>query len=769
MLASLIHRPSQLIEIITNINNEVMMPAHIDNHENNKTDKNTKRAPNNRFIALIDESWKIIAPFWPLKNIIAVNPLQGLEDLPIEQAFSKSCTHFQKTDIPSDMTNVNRETIKWLKEFFDEGQATIPMPLKDAGLYRACRELFIYDKRLHRKDRNTITWLRSLPDSAEQVVEKCLSLLQIPDEKHLEFLQILLTSLPGWAGYIKYLTEQESKELSQRVTSTDYLAMRLLITCILWPNAKQLLTFHENIEKSQKEKNLFLSIEQSEKNYRTELIEKLSSQKMHSSSEYSAQLVFCIDVRSEPFRHSLESVGSYETFGFAGFFGVPVQITDPISKTSYASCPVLISPKHEVMHSCYRSNENMQKDLKNYSRFAAIKKLYQSLKYNFVSPFVLVECLGVLSGLWMGMKTFFPNVAAKLKDSIFRFLRYPSIFTPDINSINFEDQCTYAESALKMIGLTSNFASVVVFCGHGSSTENNAFASSLDCGACGGRHGGINASILADILNRIDVREYLIKKGINIPETTLFIGAKHNTTTDAVTLYHSEESAVISKLKRDLKRAQEINSNVRYKSMDKSLFSRRHVYTRSQDWAQVRPEWGLARNAAFIVGPRDLTKRFDLEGRCFLHSYDYQIDADGALLTTILTAPMIVAQWINSQYFFSTYDNTSYGAGSKITKNVIGKFGVMQGNASDLMSGLPLQSVYQSDKKPYHEMQRLLVIVYASTEKVNPIVEKNKILQKLFGNGWVHLVCIDPKSHKTLLLQRDFSWKEAKDSSVSVG
>lgn len=41
-------------------------------------------------------SFKKIAPFWPLKNLIAVNPLQGLEDLPIEEALATGAAYSSK-------------------------------------------------------------------------------------------------------------------------------------------------------------------------------------------------------------------------------------------------------------------------------------------------------------------------------------------------------------------------------------------------------------------------------------------------------------------------------------------------------------------------------------------------------------------------------------------------------------------------------------------------------------------------------------------------
>jgi uncharacterized protein YbcC (UPF0753/DUF2309 family) len=258
----------------------------------------------------------------------------------------------------------------------------------------------------------------------------------------------------------------------------------------------------------------------------------------------------------------------------------------------------------------------------------------------------------------------------------------------------------------------------------------------------------------------------LYTRGLLIPEDTCFLAAEHDTTTDEVTLFpdsmrNDKQRRNLLTLRADLQEAQKHNSQKRSQTLNNPRTTH-EVFTRSNDWAQVRPEWGLARNAAFIVGPRSLTRELDLEGRCFLHSYDWTHDNEGKLLGTILTAPMVVAQWINSQYLFSTLDNRAYGAGSKVTQNITGKLGTMQGNASDLMHGLPLQSVNASDSSPYHEPQRLLTLVYAPRSRVQALIEMHLSLQKLFYNGWVHLVVLDPEDGETYMLDRNATWQSVK-------
>jgi len=724
---------------------------------------------------LIKKGFSKIAPFWPLKNLIYVNPLQGLEDLPVSEALKTGNTYFQKHDIPPSLEAINIQTIKWLQVFFDEGQSKIPMPFKKEGLYTAWGKLAPHDNKLHLNNANNKSFLQTLPQNPMEAINNCLIKLGISKEETDQFITLLLTTLPGWSSYIKYLSEWQGKwsgEDSKTTwqTSIDYVAVRLIITTLLWPKAKELLEWHKDSikESDLKGSQQLTVIKQAEHFYRAQLLDSLakSFKKQNVPHEKpqvtnktkDAALVFCIDTRSEQIRKRLEEVGNYETFSSAGFFGILAKIENKITKNYYNSCPALLTPSHTFTEGPCSHHE---RDLLGHTLQITLKKLYQSIKYTLVAPFAMVETLGPLAGIWMGFKTFTPKLALRLKNLASNAIR-PSVESAiSLEGIPLEDQYAYAKNALTMIGMAGGkyqFPPIVVFCGHGSTTQNNAYASALQCGACGGNGGSGNAKILVAILNNEQVRDYLTREGIIISKETMFVAAGHDTTTGEVALFGVNNEPLLNKLKSDLLKVYDANNLRKNRAMNNS-----------QDWAQVRPEWGLAQNAAFIAAPRNLTSSIDLKGRCFLHSYDYKQDKDGEILTKILTAPMAVAQWINSQYLFSTLDNAAYGGGSKVTKNITGKFAVMQGNASDLMCGLPLQSVYKSDKEAYHQPQRLLTVVLAPRFAIDKVVKEKKILQKLFYNGWVQLAAIEPEDGEVYLFNNSTNgnW-DKQDSSTAL-
>lgn len=765
MLANQIHKLLPAVKMDTNFKDFTIMQT---------IDVNIK--------TLIANAAKIIAPLWPMQTIIARNPLQCIESLHFEDAIAMGEKFLTNS---SDMTQngssrVNRELIKWCQAFLDEGQATITMPKREKGFYRAWSELAPFDSNLESSTKNR--WLLSLPSSAEEAIVFCLKRLSIPDDRIEKYFQNSLAELPGWAGYIKWREEWQdrSEGCKNPISLTDFLAVRLVITCAIGEECHKVECTKNELHSKTLDPDFFKELKNKEEKYLQTLLKSTMPEvvtlttKKEPLSKADAQIVFCIDVRSEPLRMRIEREGNYETFGFSGFFGVPVSVHNYNTDEVTECCPILIKPSYKVFEEpISEEREPISHHQKGKNFLNLCRRLYCDLKYNFATPFALVETLGLLSGIWMALRTVMPIRSIQCRRAIQEKLM-PTLKTRPKIDIPLANQIIFGESALRVIGLTNNFSPLVVLCGHGSHTENNPYASSLNCGACGGNHGGPNGAILAAILNSDEVRRALLKKGIVIPDDTLFVGAEHNTAIDEVVIYdhgvvQNTHKEIVKKLQRDLNKAGIANSQYRSRTFGLDLSAinaKKHVLRRSSDWAETRPEWGLARNAAFIIGPRNLTKNVDLDGRCFLHSYKWEDDNEGNSLEAILTGAMVVTEWINTQYFFSTLNNSTYGSGSKITHNITGTFGIMQGNGSDLMQGLPLQSVNRDDDHSYHEPMRLQVVVYAPRSRLESIIEKQPILQTLFFNHWVILVAIDPIDAKPYRLIGKAEWVESDYSST---
>ena len=169
-------------------------------------------------------------------------------------------------------------------------------------------------------------------------------------------------------------------------------------------------------------------------------------------------------------------------------------------------------------------------------------------------------------------------------------------------------------------------------------------------------------------------------------------------------------------------------------------------------------DWALVTAALFIIGRRSLTQSLGLDGRAFLHSYDYRVDRNRRLLENILTGPLVVGQWINMEHYFSTVDNEHYGSGSKVYHNVAGRFGVMTGNLSDLRTGLPAQTVL-SEGLPYHEPMRLMTVIEAPLKRVQAAIDRVAVVRRLLNNGWLRVMVLDPQSGDTHIHDRG-QWQQ---------
>ena len=536
--------------------------------------------------------------------------------------------------------------------------------------------------------------------------------------------------------------------------------------------------------------------------FRVDIIRKLLAHREkapQSDSRPRAQMVFCIDVRSESFRRHIEAQGPYETFGFAGFFGIPINHQAFDSEERSDLCPVLLSPKHAVTEIPRSGEEPALQKYSTGTRWNQLgHHLFHDLKRNPVGSLMVIDVLGLFFSLGLIGKTLILKPYHAITSWIARWFAFSvptqiSVSTPPkpmnlldeeksqaeenvlglAQGFSLSEQATFIENGLRAMGLTKNFGRLVVLCGHGSQTDNNPYFGALDCGACGGNPGDANARVFAAMANHIDVRRNLKEKGLNIPDDTWFLPAKHNTTTDRVIFYdvkelppsHEKDLRLLSGdlekagAQQALERCHRIPRAPTTISPEKAFA---HVEERSMDWASSRPEWGLAGNAAFLIGRRTLTKGLDLGGRVFLHSYDPLADPEGAILEKIMTAPLIVGEWINTGYYFSGVDPWHYGSGSKVIHNVVSGVGVMLGSQSDLQMGFPLQTVNNGDVH-FHEPLRLLAIIEAVPSVISSIIQKHVILQQLFHNGWLNLVALDPTTLEFHRYNLDATWEAALD------
>ena len=445
------------------------------------------------------------------------------------------------------------------------------------------------------------------------------------------------------------------------------------------------------------------------------------------------QAAFCIDVRSEVFRRALESLDpSIQTLGFAGFFGLTPAHRGFASDVAEARLPVLLSPG---LTSTSTSVETTEADQS--ARFSArAERAWGRFKLAAVSSFAFVEATGPV------------YVGKILRDA----LRLPHGATTPSPQPRFSedfalpDRIAAAAKILRAMSLSENFAPLVLLVGHGANVVNNPHASALHCGACGGYKGDVNARLLADMLNNADIRAGLAQEGIAIPPDTVFIGALHDTTTDAVTLFDADlpKSAPKDRIKQAqgwLAEAGALARTERALRLPRAEASNA-LTLRIVDWAETRPEWALAGCNAFIAAPRHRTRGKALNGRAFLHDYDWTKDEGYGVLELILTAPVVVASWISLQYYGSVVAPDLFGAGNKLLHNVTGGIGVVEGNGGNLRTGLPWQSVHDGVDFA-HDPLRLSICIEAPSDAVSDILARHPGVRALFDNRWLHLFTLD--------------------------
>jgi uncharacterized protein YbcC (UPF0753/DUF2309 family) len=581
-----------------------------------------------------------------------------------------------------------------------------------------------------------------LPATAAALIDGAQSTLGLTDAAYARYLARLVMSIPGWAGFARYKLWQAELHKGTTLEAIEFLAVRLAWDLALLPLARGWETAKAAYaDAPQADLDLDVALQNAyEAAWHREMIACFTGTAPQSGARPAFQAAFCIDVRSELFRRALETVApEAETIGFAGFFGASVDYRPLAHEHATARCPVLLTPGHTVSETAPEGTA--------LSRAARLKSgaAWSGFGKAAVASFGYVETLGLAAAAKLGLAALGLDTPAADPRTAGLTEAESRTLAPDISAIPEADRPGMAAFMLKGMTLTGPLARIVLLAGHGSTSANNPHATGLDCGACGGHTGEANARIACAILNDPKVRAALPGLGLAVPADTVFVPGLHNTTTDEVALFDTAPFAAthgsdLARLKDALAAAARLTRAERALLLPGSAPGA--VPARATDWSQVRPEWGLAGCAAFVAAPRSRTAGVNLKGRAFLHSYDWHADEGFGILELVMTAPLVVASWINLQYYGSTVDNRVFGSGNKVLHNTVGLLGVYEGTGGDLRSGLPMQSIHDGERF-IHEPLRLNAVIEAPEAAMTGIIARNEGLRQLVDNAWVHLWRMD--------------------------
>jgi hypothetical protein len=637
-------------------------------------------------------------------------------------------------------------------------------------------EIMMGERGLHRQ-------FEALPDDEDALFSAAAEAFELGTELAADYFHALLLEINGWASWVAYLRWQAGLAGAEDDRMPSLVAIRLAWELALWRHHAEQHQETAAIVRRQWRQQ-FERLPELLRQHRDaqrpawtwQRAAELAFQgSLHDSlldpvpaapaiDRPALQAVFCIDVRSEVYRRALEAQDpSIQTLGFAGFFGLPIAYSPAGSAYERPQLPGLLPPAMTVVEAA--PEDAVTARSKAFNRRAR----WEAFGKKAPAAFGFVEAAGIGYALRLLRESFLgADPAHPVNTHCGHGARFE--LRQDGQALDAAAQAGLVAGVLGAMTLTDHFAPVVLLAGHGSSTRNNPHAAGLDCGACGGQTGEVNVRVLAQVLNDATVRTHLAgDHGITIPPETRFVPALHDTTTDDLRLLDelpetgAPLAAWIAAASATTRRERAARLGVTPAASDKALPAR------SRDWSQVRPEWGLAGNACFIVAPRSRSRHLDLGGRSFLHDYDWRADAANGypVLELIMTAPMVVTHWINMQYNASVTDPTRYGSGNKVLHNVVGgNLGVFEGNGGDLRIGLPLQSVHDGEDW-VHPPLRLSVYLDAPAEAIAAIADKHAVVRQLIDNEWLYLFRLDDEAGEIQRLHRG-RWSVAASSEASV-
>ena len=676
--------------------------------------------------------------------------------------------------------------------YFDQGQAAWG-PDHSGGLYASWRRQSEHDfgPSMLMGYRGFSQRLRALPADPIALIEAAVPALRIPQAGCEAYFTALLMSINGWSSWCAYQRWQARLAGRDDDHIVHMLAIRLAWEWMLheghpeagvaaglasaWHGAEGAVARAQAVQSHDWLWQLAL-----ERAHQAPLAKALMAGAPKPGAVETTpavQAVFCIDVRSEVYRRALEasSANKVQTLGFAGFFALFIEYRPLGSEMVRPQLPGLLNPALCVTDEC--DPPTLAAALaKRRKKSLLVRQQWQTFRGGAGSTFSFVETCGLLYAAKLiknrlgGERNALPVELTGWSAAERHTLqpRLPTSGGPDL-----EGRVNMAATALGAMGLSTGLARVVLLAGHGSTSANNPHAAGLDCGACGGQTGEVNARALVALLSDPAVRKGLLQRGLHAPDSTVFVAGLHNTTTDEMLLYDTDLLPASHAKDLEALRGWVAETGRRARAERAALLGlagqagsptalHASILSRTSDWAQVRPEWGLAGCAAFVVAPRSRSQHINLGGRSFLHDYRWQRDPGFKVLELIMTAPMVVTHWINMQYYASTVDNKLYGSGDKVLHNVVGgNVGVFEGNGGDLRIGLPMQSIHDGEHF-VHTPLRLSVFIEAPRGEIDNIIGKHAAVKQLVDNEWLFLFHIEPAGATVSRYRPGGAWEDVE-------
>ena len=662
-----------------------------------------------------------------------------------------------------DLDNRVQPTLfRIIASYLDQGIAIKHFPFEDTGLMNAIKML---------ESNSFVSFFKSgrvqnLISSDDLNLQRLLKIVVGRRDYFEQYVIDQQFGHKGWSGIISAIEDNPLTLLYQKeIELRDFIMLELLLEIdaldtefgVTWePITARIETppvdyFASSFEPDETEEILQLWQEAFEWSYYDEVLSAVGHLAKRSRAperdKISFQAIFCIDERECSIRRHIEQADPDSvTFGAPGFFGAVIYFQSFGGKFYEKNCPVVLTPKHLIKE--IESNSKKGREI-----------FHHKHSHTFFRGFMFSLALGGFASFRMLLDLFRPRMRSDITDS-FRHMDMNGkllveCLDPDYRENDSQVGYTVAEMAvvvegfLRGIGLIRRFADVIYVVAHGSSSANNPHHGAYDCGACSGRPGAPNARVFAFMANHPEVRAALSAKGLMIPNSSQFVAAMHDTSSDDIGYYdldaltpgnlqrHRENLKVLEDaLDQNAKERARRFASVNIKRNIKDI--RKAIKERSVSYFEPRPELGHGSNAMCYIGAREKLRGIFLDRRAFLQSYDHQTDPNGEILLRVIGPIPIVCGGINLEYYFSRMDNQKMGCGTKLPHNVTGLIGVVNSSDGDIRSGLPWQTVEN------HDPVRLLLMVEHRPEVVMNVIKSSDAMYSWFELGWIHLIAVSP-------------------------